>query len=61
VSGETHDEHGGALILPWPNTDACIRKVVRELRANGWRARVVKTDRETYVRTNCPYAEQRKL
>lgn len=44
----------GSLILPWPNTMENVHKVVRELHAEGWNAAIVKTDHETYVRTDAP-------
>ena len=44
----------GTLILPWPNTVAIVRKTVRELRAQGWVAKIEKTDHETYVWSNAP-------
>jgi hypothetical protein len=33
-----------------------VRKTVRELRAQGWIAKIEKTNHETYVWTNAPIA-----
>ena len=57
--GDVMNERGGSLILPWPNTMANVRKTVRELRAEGWTAKIEKTGHETYVWTNAPMANSR--
>jgi len=56
--GDAMNERGGSLILPWPNTMANVRKTVRELRAEGWTAKIEKTGHETYVWTNDPMANR---
>lgn len=49
-----------SLILPWPNTLANVHKTVRELRAEGWTAKIERTKHETYVRTNAPMRPREK-
>lgn len=51
---------GGSLILPWPNTKANVRKVLHELLAEGWSAKIKKTTYETYVWTNATMSSARR-
>lgn len=57
--GDIMNERGGSLILPWPNTKANILKVARELRGQGWIAKIEKTAHETYVWTNAPMSARK--
>jgi len=60
MPGARAKERGGYLILPWPNTVLNVRKVLRELRAEGYLAEIEKTAHETYVWTNAPHAPCRR-